>query len=420
MIILASDNKTGVSIVTHPINISKGEKRYYAQAKGGYFDPMNSFKPCMWTGEGEDIRRRLWDGGVSAYEGMIPTASETFDKLASTSIFSGGGAEPKKEKKQEQKEAPPSVLSGRIEELMVKALAEASAPEILKQAQPLIQEHIKETYGALPEIHVVQTERKEIKIEGAVHESFDTVLQIVAQDIPVFLSGAAGTGKNVICQQVAKALDLEFYFSNAVTQEHKITGFIDANGNYHDTQFYKAFTNGGLFMLDEMDASIPEVLIVLNAAIANRYFDFPTGRVDAHEDFRLIAAGNTFGTGADIEYSGRYQLDAASLDRFALIEIDYSPNIELAVSNNDEELCKFIRTFRRALNNASIKHLATYRCIDRIAKLKDILNLDSVIRMCLTKSLRKDDLIIIRDKMRDIEGNEYYNAYKYVCDNTEG
>ena len=117
----------------------------------------------------------------------------------------------------------------------------------------------------------------------------------------MFLAGPAGSGKNVICKQIAKALDLDFYFSNAVTQEYKLTGFTDANGTYHESQFYKAFRNGGLFMLDEMDASIPEVLIILNAAIANRYFDFPApiGYVEAHPDFRVVAAGNTFGNGAD-------------------------------------------------------------------------------------------------------------------------
>lgn len=69
-------------------------------------------------------------------------------------------------------------------------------------------------------------------------------------------------------------MGLDFYFTNAVSQEYKLTGFIDANGKYQETQFYKAFTQGGLFFLDEMDASIPEVLVILNAAIANRYFDF--------------------------------------------------------------------------------------------------------------------------------------------------
>ena len=56
--------------------------------------------------------------------------------------------------------------------------------------------------------------------------------------------------------------------------------------------------NGGLFFLDEMDASIPEVLVLLNAAIANGYFEFPNGKITAHEDFRVVAAGNTVGSGA--------------------------------------------------------------------------------------------------------------------------
>ena len=43
-------------------------------------------------------------------------------------------------------------------------------------------------------------------------------------DIPVFLTGPAGVGKNVICKQVAEALGLDFYFSNAISQEYKVTG----------------------------------------------------------------------------------------------------------------------------------------------------------------------------------------------------
>ncbi len=97
-------------------------------------------------------------------------------------------------------------------------------------------------------------------------------------NIPIFPIWPSRLRKNVICKQVAESLGLEFYFTNAVTQEYKLTGFIDANGRYHETQFYKAFVNGGVFMLDEIDASSPEVLVILNAAIANKYFDFPTGR----------------------------------------------------------------------------------------------------------------------------------------------
>jgi hypothetical protein len=229
-------------------------------------------------------------------------------------------------------------------------------------------------------------------------------------DIPVFLSGAAGTGKNVICKQVAEALNLEFYFTNAVTQEYQLKGFIDANGTFHETQFYKAFTNGGLFFLDEMDGSIPETLIILNSAIANRYFDFPTGKVEAHPDFRIISAGNTVGTGADIEYTGRFQLDASSLDRFALIQVGYSDAIEKGITGNNEELCKFARKFRDIVEKAGIRCLFTYRAMERITKLEDCFDLPEVLQMSLTKGLGKDDIKIIAKQFEF--NNKYVEALK--------
>ena len=40
--------------------------------------------------------------------------------------------------------------------------------------------------------------------------------------------------------------------------------------------------------LTKWEGSIPETLIILNSAIANRYFDFPIGKVEAHPDFRIV------------------------------------------------------------------------------------------------------------------------------------
>jgi len=200
-------------------------------------------------------------------------------------------------KKPTQLTFPEMGAVSRLELLVSEAVAQIAVNNVVSNAKPLIYKHILDTYGVLPQRLEVSSPKGNHIVKGITHEKFETVLKIVSQDIPVFLTGPAGSGKNVICKQVSEALGLEFYFSNAVTQEYKITGFIDANGNYQETQFFKAFTNGGLFMLDEIDASTPEVLVILNAAIANRYFDFPTGRVTAHEDFRVVAAGNTFGTG---------------------------------------------------------------------------------------------------------------------------
>lgn len=285
--------------------------------------------------------------------------------------------------------------------LLEKAIASGIANSIMANVEQRCDRFIKEAYGVLPKIVKIQTEKTTVEVKGTVHERFTDVLQFVAHKVPVFLSGPAGSGKNVICKQVAESLGLEFYFSNAVTQEYKLTGFTDANGRFHESQFYKAFTNGGLFFLDEMDASVPEVLIILNAAIANGYFDFPApiGKVDAHDTFRVIAAGNTFGLGASVEYTGRNQLDAASLDRFAVIEVGYSEAIELLVTENDKDLCEFVRSFRKVCAKNGVMTVASYRALKNIHTMEQVIGLELAIKSCLTKNLRSDDVKIIEKEI---------------------
>lgn len=299
-----------------------------------------------------------------------------------------------------------------INNLLVDTVAQLAAKDVVEVAKPLLDDFIMETYGKLPQRLEVVTEKKTNVVKGITHEKFETVLQLVNCNIPVFLTGPAGCGKNVLCKQVSEALGIEFYFSNAVTQEYKLTGFIDANGRFHETQFFKAFTEGGLFMLDEIDASTPEVLVILNAAIANGYFDFPTGRAEAHEDFRLIAAGNTFGTGADIEYTGRYQLDAASLDRFAVIQIDYSKAVEEAIAGGNKNLLQFIWNFRAAVEKAQIKFVVSYRAIERLHKLEDVLEAGEALQICLLRSLDMDDMRMICRNMNLPSSNAYADAFK--------
>lgn len=254
-------------------------------------------------------------------------------------------------------------------------------------------------------IHVIKSSTKTREIKGIVHEMFDTVLTMVNKDIPVFLSGPAGCGKNYLCKQVADALGLDFYFTNAVTQEYRLTGFIDASGIYHETEFYKAATKGGLFFLDEIDGSIPEVLILLNAAIANRYFDFPNGRVTLHPNFRIIAAGNTSGSGGDSLYTGRTRLDAASLDRFCLVRINYSKAIERAITNNNKELLTFAAVLR---NNSNL--IVSYRALIAITLLEGSLELTEIIKMSILKGSPADVIRTIQSRMQH-SSNKYIQAF---------
>ena len=295
-----------------------------------------------------------------------------------------------------------SILEQAVVQLISKTQAERIESEIMGQVEDKISSYIKEEYGTIERKIITVVDNKPVPMKGIQHEKFETILKFVANNEPVFMTGPAGSGKNVLAKQVAEALGLKFYFTNAVTQEYKLTGFTDANGHYQATQFYKAFTEGGIFMLDEMDASIPEVLVILNAAIANRYFDFPApiGYTEAHPDFRVIAAGNTIGYGADYEYVGRNQLDAASLDRFALVNIDYSPAIEASVTAGDEELLRFCREYRKAARDNGLHIIVSYRAMGRLAKMLQILTTEEALETCLIKGLEKDDLQMISNKIR--------------------
>lgn len=301
-----------------------------------------------------------------------------------------------------------------IDDVILKTVVETGTEKVYNEVLPLVKQHILETYGPLPQIIEVHNKGNVRKVTGIFHEQFETILKLVSRDLPVYLSGEAGTGKNVICKQIAEALGLQFYFTNAVTQEYKITGFIDANGKYHETQFYKAFKDGGLFFLDELDASVPEVLVILNAAIANRYFDFPVGKIEAHPDFRLIAAGNTSGNGADHVYAGRYCLDGASLDRFSTVIVPYSKKIEEAVTNKDTALLDFCYKFRSIVKGAGIKAIFSYRGLGAITKLKGTMPLTEVLKICLVKGMNKDDVSTIKQGLPGNSDNEYVKAFKQL------
>lgn len=294
-------------------------------------------------------------------------------------------------------------------------LAQIKEEQVFNKVCADLDVFIFEKYGKLPQKEiVVKLPDGSKKSAGSIqHEKFETILKYLTADVPVFMSGAAGTGKSSIAKNAAKALGLDFYFSGAVNDIYKFTGFIDANGHYSKTQFYDFCVNGGVFFLDEMDASIPEVLVALNAAIANRYFDFPCGKVELNENCRFICAGNTYGNGADAQYTGRYQLDAATLDRFAVVDIDYSKDIFNAVTNGNKDLIAFIYDLRKACKAVGVNMILSYRCAQNVTAMESVgLDTASCIKQCIAKGLSKDTARMISERLT--VNNKYADAWKGV------
>lgn len=247
------------------------------------------------------------------------------------------------------------------------------------------------------------------------HHKYDTIKTCLQCNIPIYLAGPAGSGKNFTVEQIARELGWDFYFSNSVQQEFKLTGFIDAAGDFHETEFYKACTSekDAVFFLDEMDASIPEVLVLLNAAIANGYFEFPTGRVDL-KNVHFVAAGNTVGSGSDEMYTGRMVIDQATLDRFAIIDFGYDTNIEMAMAENDDDLVDFIHSLRKSSESQGIRATFSYRCITMAKKLENAgMPLVEVIKIAVVKGLDSDTVQTLFVKTVNID-NRFAKAFAKV------
>lgn len=234
----------------------------------------------------------------------------------------------------------------------------------------LIHEHTPQTPQTTHFIAGLETTPRELPA-GLRHEAFGAILSAVAFD-SVFIAGPAGSGKTTIAEQCAEALETPFYFTGAVGSEYKLTGFVDAQGRTVRTAFREAFEHGGLFLFDEIDASDPAALLAFNAALSNGKFDFPDGSVKRHPNFRCIASANTWGGGASREYVGRNQLDAATLDRFARIAMDYDTQLEntvaAALHEHGKAVAYYIQELRAAARRHSIRHVISPRATYRTCK----------------------------------------------------
>ncbi len=215
---------------------------------------------------------------------------------------------------------------------------------------------------------IVLLPQGDIKNVGLQHSALPELIKILATGINVMLVGPAGSGKTTLAHQCADILGIPFYFNGAISSEYKLTGFIDAHGRIVSTAFRKAYETGGVYLFDEIDASMPDALLAFNAALANGHMDFPDGAVTRHKDFYCIAAANTFGKGADRVYVGRNQLDAASLNRFVPVNVDYDEALERAIANNDNWTNK-VQSARRAINEHKIRHVLSPRNSVYAAKL---------------------------------------------------
>lgn len=232
-------------------------------------------------------------------------------------------------------------------------------------------------------------------LKGTKHNQLETLITYSGLRMASLLVGMAGTGKTHAAQQVAEALGLSFYAMSvgAQTSKSDIIGYMDASGNYVKTFFRDAYEKGGVFLMDEIDAGNANVLIQVNAALSNGLCAFPDAMVKQHEDFVFIASANTYGNGANRQYVGRNQLDAATLDRFAVIDwrIDDDLEAQLAVGKYGAAWYKAVTATRKFVADKNIRALISPRATQKGSKLLSAgVNVDEVISSVLLSSVPDD------------------------------
>jgi len=195
-------------------------------------------------------------------------------------------------------------------------------------------------------------EKQEVKASELRHYLYDLLKHYVEVRQHVYLWGAPGSGKSHVARQIAKELGLEFSFVSVNPQSPAslLLGYMDAHGVYRESELFRRWRDGGVFLFDEQDNCSSSLLTVLNGMLASDLANFPCGMVPKHKDFIFIGTGNTSGRGGDWQFPERRKIDEASIDRLAFIQWGYDCDLELAlalqINGKAEAWVKWIQAIR--------------------------------------------------------------------------
>ena len=164
---------------------------------------------------------------------------------------------------------------------------------------------------------------RKISGEGK-HELFGYLLLLVENGINTMLIGPAGTGKSHIAEQVAAHMNLPYGETgmSAGASRGDLLGrhTISKDKPWITSEYTAIYSGGGVFNFEEIDRADPGVLVALNNSLAGRtLFNSIDGeRYPRHETFTPVSTANTFGLGANRNYTSAERLDAATIDRFRM------------------------------------------------------------------------------------------------------
>ncbi|MCR4585983.1 MAG: AAA family ATPase [Lachnospiraceae bacterium] len=200
----------------------------------------------------------------------------------------------------------------------------------------------------------MQEKKRRAKAGELFHEMFDDVLTAVMEEVNPYLIGPSGCGKTYMIGQIGEILNVPLLDIGYINEEYDILGYVTATGEYSESNFYRLYKYGGIAFCDELDNGNSKATVKLNSFLSNRQkagYCFPGGEyVEKHPNFRVIAAGNTDGSGADLNYSTRERIEESVQQRMIPIYVGYDNRVEKEILKDYPDWFEFACAFRRATN----------------------------------------------------------------------
>ena len=218
------------------------------------------------------------------------------------------------------------------------------------------------------------------------HSMFDDVVTVLMEDANPYMIGPSGCGKTFMVKQIASILNMDFIDIGYINEEYDILGFQTATGAYSTPNFYRCYKYGKIAFCDELDNGNSRATVKLNSFLSNgkdASYSFPHGEnVKRHENFRIIAAGNTAGNGADSNYNTREKIEESVQQRFTPVYVGYDNYVEEKILGEYKDWYQFCVIFRLATdawgnqNDCSAPGILTTRDTARIRRYLDNKSLD--------------------------------------------
>jgi MoxR-like ATPase len=290
-------------------------------------------------------------------------------------------------------EALKKLLNPEVDESKVREICDARATEYIDNILNAVNKRLDGYDGKITaltnrkpiveKIVIESPDKPAVELQEKVNPAFHEILAVASHYPNIMLVGPAGCGKTHLARQVAKALGKSFatISGSAGISESHFTGRLLPTGlngrfEYTESPFISEYSkDDGCFLIDEFDALDPNCIMVCQGATANGGFTVEARKAASLDPFvprgkrsLLLASANTYGTGADSLYVGRFQQDAAANDRWYFIPVEYDQDLESTLA--PAEICEWVWSLRTKVQEHKIRRVVSTRMIQKAAAAK--------------------------------------------------